>query len=130
MTFAEELASRYSEIRRRLHGPPRIVNFRLPEPDTEPKIRLLTTHDTTWRDIVNQVTLETGVTYEQMCCRKKRGEWRNARNLCWYRIRTEVVIHSEPASYPTIGRWFGGRDHTSIIHGVQRHCRENGIPYP
>lgn len=33
-------------------------------------------------------------------------------------------------SLPQIGRRLGGRDHTTVLHGIRRHCELNGLPYP
>jgi chromosomal replication initiation ATPase DnaA len=38
-----------------------------------------------------------------------------------YRIRELRMADGRPPSYPRIGRWLGGRDHTTIIAGIRRH---------
>lgn len=47
----------------------------------------------------------------------KTREWRivYARHMVWYILREHYNL-----SYPYIGELTGGRDHTSIIHGVRR----------
>lgn len=42
-----------------------------------------------------------------------------------YRIFTECGH----ISYPEAGRRLGGRDHTTILHGVKAHCKREGIEY-
>lgn len=36
--------------------------------------------------------------------------------------------HYPFVSLPVIGRWFGGRHHTSVLNGVRRHAEINGLP--
>lgn len=38
----------------------------------------------------------------------------------YYRIRNEMEIAGYPPSFSQIARWFGGVDHTSIMHGLNR----------
>lgn len=41
------------------------------------------------------------------------------------------TVHQELAlSYPVIGRWFGGRDHTSIMHAVRKIEAERAMAPP
>jgi hypothetical protein len=39
-----------------------------------------------------------------------------ARHTCMY----EVKMQRPEKSFPDIGRWFGGRDHTSVLHAVRK----------
>lgn len=39
-----------------------------------------------------------------------------ARHCAMWRVKRET-----PWSLPSIGRSFGGRDHSSVIHGIRRH---------
>jgi len=47
-----------------------------------------------------------------------------------------LLYHHHSMSYPQIGRFLGGRDHTTIMHGVARHqeridaahaCKKMGV---
>lgn len=45
------------------------------------------------------------------------------------RARQEFMFLARAAerwSYPQIGRWLGGRDHTTIIHGMRAHAKRVG----
>ena len=56
-------------------------------------------------------------------CRERVYVW--PRQEAMYRVFTECPH----ISYPEAGRRLGGRDHTTVIHGVKAHCRRNGIEY-
>jgi chromosomal replication initiator protein len=36
------------------------------------------------------------------------------------RIRALTRPDGKPPSYPQIGEWLGGRDHTTVMHGLER----------
>lgn len=56
-------------------------------------------------------------------CRNKRVC--AARKLYYYRAAAETEF-----SYPQIGRVCGGRDHSTVMHGVQSYCTRAGISTP
>lgn len=47
---------------------------------------------------------------------------RRTRKLCHARMLAifEVRMQRPDMSFPAIGRWFGGRDHTTILHSVRK----------
>ncbi|WP_211181426.1 helix-turn-helix domain-containing protein [Pseudorhizobium endolithicum] len=47
---------------------------------------------------------------------------RRQRDLCFARQTAMYVVrHERPdLSYPVIGRWFGGRDHTTVMSSVRK----------
>ena len=55
------------------------------------------------------------------------------RSVCYVHPRQEVYyrayIECPHLSYPEIGRRMGGRDHTTVRHGVIVHCNRIGIAY-
>lgn len=68
-----------------------------------------------------------------------RHEWvmspRRARSIAW--PRQEIMWRASQetaASLPLIGQMLGGRDHTTVIHGIRRHQQRrdeekaNGTP--
>ncbi len=55
----------------------------------------------------------------------RRKEIVEARHEAFYRLRTETTM-----SYPAIGRFLGGKDHTTVLNGVSKHARANGLPIP
>jgi hypothetical protein len=74
-------------------------------------------------DIVREVlTAFPGVSVEDL-----KGSHRNryivkARHRAMY----EVYMQRRDMSYPAIGRWFGGRDHTTILHAVKKVAAMKG----
>jgi len=41
----------------------------------------------------------------------------------------EIYVQCPHMSFPAIARMMGGRDHTSCLHGVRRHCQRVGTTY-
>lgn len=72
------------------------------------------------RDIIATTAFEHGFTPEELVGPLVRKMLSRARFDCWARIRAQIVIAGEPPSLPTIGRWFGGRDHTTVLYGLRR----------
>lgn len=48
-----------------------------------------------------------------------------ARQEYYYRARMETIY-----SYPTIGKFCGGKDHTTVIYGARKHAESYGLPQP
>lgn len=58
------------------------------------------------------------------------GPWR-ARELVWARQELAYRLRAEtPMSYPQIGLFIGGRDHTTILYSVRQHAKRNGLQVP
>jgi chromosomal replication initiator protein len=53
-----------------------------------------------------------GVTFEEIMSVSRKSHVVRARQICFVFMR-----HFLRASYPGIGRAFGGRDHTTVLHG-------------
>ncbi len=54
------------------------------------------------------------------------------RHAALYAVRQEAmyrVVRDTSLSYPMIGKVFG-RDHSTIIHGVENYCRDKGLAHP
>ncbi len=47
-----------------------------------------------------------------------------------HRLRQEVTINGDPASLYQIGQWLGGRHHSTVIHGINRHAELEGLELP
>jgi len=128
MTYQEQLSSHYAGARARLLGPPparpKAVPLEMPE---EPVIMALpvkagdpinkprTGAVPAWLRIALEVSEKHGVSFEDMKSKSHVKRLVDARSEAYFRIRTETKL-----SYPQIGRRFGGRDHTTVIHGVRR----------
>lgn len=80
---------------------------------------------TTVADILREVAAKHGLSVKSLLgpCRERVYAW--PRQEAMYRVFTECPH----VSYPEAGRRMGGRDHTTIIHGVKAHCKREGIPY-
>jgi hypothetical protein len=75
--------------------------------------------------IVREVAAKHGLSERSLLdpCRQRAYAW--PRQEAMYRIFTECPH----ISYPEAGRRLGGRDHTTVLHGVRAHCQRNGIEY-
>ena len=69
------------------------------------------------REIIDQVAAKHGFTYLEMVGRRRTADVVRARQEAYWRCMRETVF-----SVPTIGRHFGGRDHTTVLHGVRVHA--------
>lgn len=69
------------------------------------------------KDIIAEVALPYGLTVEDM--KANRGS--DAATLIRQKAYYEVKAQRPHLSFPMIGKVFGGRDHTTIIHGKRRH---------
>ncbi|WPM81150.1 helix-turn-helix domain-containing protein [Brucella pseudintermedia] len=68
------------------------------------------------RDIVSMAVEGTGFTHDDVVGQRRTREMMHIRHyaiLCAWAFRTDM-------SLPALGRQFGGRDHTSILHAVRR----------
>ena len=72
-----------------------------------------------YRGIIATVAILRGVTSEDILGRVKTGRIARARQEAAYYIRK---IRPDISS-PTIGRWFGYADHTSVLHGALTHAK-------
>ena len=69
-----------------------------------------------WRVVVEEVAKKHGIRVVELCSARRARELVNARHEAMWRLRNETTM-----SLPAIGRKLGGRDHTTVIHGIQRH---------
>lgn len=73
---------------------------------------------THWRRIINEVAQKQDVDPSEILARNRARPVVMARRECCKRMRAEIKIAGRPASFPMIGKWLGGLDHTTIIHHV------------
>lgn len=76
----------------------------------------------TIRQIIAEVAEKHGFTFNAMLSNRRPRKLSRARHEAFYRCITETT-HSTP----TIGRCFGGMDHTSVIKGAARYKAEYGL---
>lgn len=60
---------------------------------------------------------ELGVTYEEIVGKVKNRDISAVRQLLMWEVKTTI---KPDASYPEIGRLFGNRDHTTVLHAVRK----------
>jgi hypothetical protein len=69
------------------------------------------------RRIVDEVATKHGFTPEELFARRRQNALVVARHEVMWRLKREATAWS----LPQIGRYLGGMDHTSVLHGVRRH---------
>lgn len=69
-----------------------------------------------WRQIVLEVAAQHGVSLPEITGHQRAYNIVRARHEAFYRLKTETQL-----SLPQIGRKMGGRDHTTVLHGVRKH---------
>lgn len=76
-------------------------------------------------EILKEVAEDDGLTVDDLTgeCRERRIAW--PRQRAYYR----AFVECPHLSYPEIARRIGGRDHTTILHGVRRYCERVGVDY-
>ena len=79
-----------------------------PGPDQEIRITL--------KEIILQVCEKRGVKRNAVLSCRRNQDLVLARHEIMWRAREETLL-----SLPQIGRGIGGRDHTTVLHGVRRH---------
>lgn len=73
--------------------------------------------------ILDDVCLAHSVTEEQICSDQRAAPIVAARFEAYYRMRRETTW-----SLSQIGRFLGGKDHSSVFHGVRKHAAKHGLP--
>lgn len=74
-------------------------------------------HPKTMKDIVDRVSRRYAVTVTEIRGKRKHKGIVAARHEAFWLIRH--MLHH--LSYPQIGKYFGGRDHSTVMHGVKKH---------
>jgi len=67
------------------------------------------------KKIAARVSLQTGFTIAELCSTQRFRELVQARQYVYWLCKKETAL-----SLPQIGRALGGRDHTTILHGVNK----------
>lgn len=66
--------------------------------------------------IAKEVCQKHGITKLEFMSKRRRPVFNMARQEFMYRARNETLY-----SFPQIARFLGGRDHTTVMHGVRAH---------
>ena len=79
----------------------------------------------TMREIAQIVCRKHGCTISDLKSERRHKNLVQARHEAFYLARMTTI-----QSYPQIGRFFGGRDHSTVVHGVRKHAERNNLPLP
>ncbi|MFA6097512.1 MAG: chromosomal replication initiator protein DnaA [Candidatus Paceibacterota bacterium] len=74
---------------------------------------------TTPKDIMKTVSDFYGITAEDLINKNRKKEIVKPRQVAMYLMRTEIKT-----SFPSIGGWLGGRDHTTAMHAYDKISKE------
>lgn len=69
-----------------------------------------------WKTIIHEVAVAHSVFFAEIVGHARSYPIVAARQEAYYRLRTELGM-----SFPEIGRRMGGKDHTGVIHGINKH---------
>ena len=79
---------------------------------------ILPTRKALARQIVQEVAAKHGVTFEEIVSMRRQQHIVDARNEVYFRLRNETTW-----SFPSIGRFLGDRDHSSVMCGARKHAK-------
>lgn len=86
-----------------------------PKPRAQPIART-NSHPVMARDVIQYVAAAHGRTFADMCSERRTRAFARPRQIAMYCVR-HLCPH---ISTPEIGRRLGGRDHTTVLHGVRK----------
>lgn len=72
-------------------------------------------------EIIDRVAVEHETTLEAIIGPRRTKTLAQARFAAYHAVYTAKTNLGRYPSLPQVGRWFGGRDHTTIMHGISRH---------
>lgn len=125
--YADELRKHYAKVRARLDPPkvcrriPVLTIEEIPIEIDETFLPLPPLQH--WKRIALEVASKHGLTMETLIGRRGRIKYTVARGEAMTRIRNEVRYRDgRPPSVATIGQWFDGRDHTSVLNAMKKYA--------
>jgi chromosomal replication initiator protein len=74
---------------------------------------------TTPKDIIKNVAEFYEVNYDDLTAKSRKKEYVKPRQIAMYLMRKEIK-----SSFPSIGHWLGGRDHTTAMHAFDKVMRD------
>lgn len=75
--------------------------------------------DVQYQHIIKVVSDFYKITYEELINKGRKKEIVRPRQIIMYLLRSELN-----SSYPGIGAWLGGRDHTTVLHAYEKIQKE------
>lgn len=79
--------------------------------DIAPKVK----HEVTPDGIMKLVALQFNIRVSELKSSKRVRKLSLPRQICMYLLRKHLLM-----SYPEIGKFLGGKDHTTVLHGVNK----------
>lgn len=79
----------------------------------------------TMREIADEVCEKHSISFVVIKSESRRKDIVQARQEAMYRCRYETT-----QSYQTIGNFFGGFDHSTVLHAIRKHAERNGLESP
>jgi hypothetical protein len=76
-------------------------------------------------DVIRETAAKHRISVADLIGQSRERRYVRPRQEAMYRVFTECPH----ISYPESGRRMGGRDHTTVLNGVKRHCARIGIDY-
>lgn len=84
-------------------------------PEELEKISAPADHPAAWRVIINQVGKRLALSPNDILGTSRRHEFVVARQIAMFLCRHKLGL-----SYPELGRLFGGKDHSTVMHGIKK----------
>ena len=69
-----------------------------------------------WRHIVHEICLKHNVTFGEITGHRRTRRIATARHEAFYRLSKDTTM-----SLPQIGRYFSGKDHSTVAYGIRKH---------
>jgi len=74
---------------------------------------------TTPKDIIKNVAEFYEVSFDDLTAKSRKKEYVKPRQIAMYLMRKEIK-----SSFPSIGNWLGGRDHTTAMHAYDKVTKD------
>lgn len=75
--------------------------------------------------IKHRIALKHKITVKELIGREYLQKWGHIRGEAMYEMAVQTSY-----SYHEIGRFMGGRDHTTVIPAIMKHCERSGLDLP
>lgn len=122
----------FAPVRQAVKPPAKFIatSYTVPKPN----VSFNFSYDVSKRPVKNRISLfkimeevadKYGVSVDDIKSNRRSHVIVNPRLEFYYRARTETLC-----SYPEIGRFCGGRDHSTVISGAIKYAKNNGKDLP
>ncbi|RVT75642.1 hypothetical protein EM858_14435 [Agrobacterium sp. CNPSo 2736] len=109
---AEELLAHYAAVRRRIYGAPKVVNIAAKPKPAPARPSGLTSKER----VLALFCRRTGLSEEVIVSQSTQQRIVLIRQACFY-----WMVRRTSSSLVEIGRFIGGRDHTTVRHGIRQY---------